>query len=170
MEDEQIVDLYWQRSERAIAETQIKYGAYCRSIALALCGNESDADECVNDTWLAAWKSMPDKRPSRLRTYLGCLTRHLAISRRRSEQSLKLEDVVKRRETEAEARELGEAVRRFIAGLDEHERHAFLGRYWYLLPVGQIAGRLGFSESRTKSLLLRLRKRLRRQLEEEGFL
>ncbi len=185
MEDTAIVDLYWQRSERAIAETQIKYGAYCRSIALTVSGSERDADECVNDTWLAAWNSMPDKRPSRLRTYLGCLTRHLAISRRRAERSLKrggdetalvLDELAECVPSdsdpagEVEARELGEAIRRFAEGLSEQERHAFLGRYWAVLPVGQIAARLGFSESRTKSLLLRLRKRLRRQLEEEGFL
>ena len=107
---------------------------------------------------------------------LTCKTAYPRLKRGGDETSLVLDELAECVPSdsdpagEAEARELGEAVRRFIAGLDEHERHAFLGRYWYLLPVGQIAGRLGFSESRTKSLLLRLRKRLRRQLEEEGFL
>lgn len=185
LEDAAIVELYWQRSERAIAETQLKYGAYCRSIAEGICLSERDADECVNDTWLAAWNSMPDKRPSRLNTYLGCLTRHLAISRRRAERSEKrgggetalaleeLSECLPSRSDpvrELEARELGETVRRFVGELSEDERHVFLGRYWYLLPIGQIAGRLGWSESKTKSLLHRLRKRLKRRLEEEGFL
>lgn len=185
MDDSAIVDLYWQRSERAIAETQSKYGAYCGSIARAICRSERDAEECVNDTWLGAWNSMPDKRPTRLAVYLGCLTRHLAISRLRAENSQKrgaaetelaleeLAECLASREDpagEAEARELGEAVKRFVAGLGEDERHAFLGRYWYMLPVGTIAARLGFSESKTKSLLHRLRKRLRQQLEQEGLL
>lgn len=185
VEDAAIVELYWQRSERAIAETQLKYGAYCRSIAEAVCRSARDAEECVNDAWLAAWNSMPDKRPSRLGTYLGCLTRHLAISRRRAECSEKrgggelglaldeLSECLPSRSDPArefEARELGDTIRRFVNDLNEDERHAFLGRYWYLLPIGQISERLGWSESKTKSLLHRLRKRLKRRLEEEGFL
>ncbi len=185
VEDAAIVELYWQRAERAIAETQFKYGAYCRSIAEAICRSERDADECVNDTWLAAWNSMPDKRPARLGSYLGCLTRHLAISRRRAERSEKrgggemelaldeLSECLPSRSDpvkESETHELGDTIRRFVGELSEDERHAFLGRYWYLMPIGRISERLGWSESKTKSLLHRLRKRLKRRLEGEGFL
>ena len=185
MEDSAIVDLYWRRSEQAISESERKYGTYCSSIAQRICRSERDAEECVSDTWLAAWNSMPDKRPERLGTYLGCLTRHAAISRLRAEQSLKrggaeielvldeLAEVLPSESDpaeEAEARELGDAVRRFTDQLGETERHVFLGRYYYGLPVNEISARLGYTESRTKSMLHRLRGRLRKALEKEELL
>ena len=89
MEDSAIVDLYWRRSEQAIAESERKYGTYCSSIAQRICRSARDAEECVNDTWLSAWNTMPDKRPQRLGLYLGCLTRNAAISRLRAESSQK---------------------------------------------------------------------------------
>lgn len=186
MEDSAIVELYWQRSDQAIAETERKYGAYCRRVAYTICENLQDAEECVSDAWLAAWNAMPDKRPQRLSTFLGCLTRHLAINRLRAGQAEKRgggetalaldelgECISSGRDNparEAEAKELGEAVRSFVSGLEEMERHVFLGRYWYLLPVAEIAARCGYSESKTKSLLHRLRKRLRAYLDKEGLL
>lgn len=69
MDDTQIIDLYWQRSERAIAETDAKYGAYCRMVALNITGDTRDVEECVSDTWLAAWNSMPQARPAHLSAY-----------------------------------------------------------------------------------------------------
>jgi len=185
MEDSVLVELFWQRSERAVEETAQKYGAYCRSVAGRICPDAGDAEECVNDTWLAAWNSMPDKRPKRLGVFLGCLTRHLAIDRLRAlhsekrgggETALALEELQecipggREPERELEAKELGEALSRFVSGLEETERLVFLGRYWNLTPVSEIAARLGYSESKTKSLLHRLRKRLRRALEQEGLL
>ncbi len=80
MEDRQIVELYWQRSEGAIPATEAKYGAYCRTIAKNILANDEDAEECVNDTWLGAWNSMPDNRPTLLGPYLGKLTRWLSLS------------------------------------------------------------------------------------------
>ena len=81
MEDVQIIDLYWQRSEEAIAQSELKYGAYCRTIAGAILAAREDAEECVSDTWLAAWNAMPPKRPAVLRTFLGRLTRNLSVNR-----------------------------------------------------------------------------------------
>ena len=81
MEDSAIVDLYWQRSEQAISETDRKYGRYCHTIAYNICADNEDAEECVNDTWFSAWNSMPDKRPSVLSTFLGYITRNFAIDR-----------------------------------------------------------------------------------------
>ena len=185
MEDSAIVDLYWRRSEQALAETERKYGGYCRSIAQRICRSERDAEECVSDAWLAAWNAMPDKRPARLGVFLGCLTRHAAISCLRAEQSQKrggaeidlvldeLAEVLPAEgdpAREAEARELGEAIKRYVNSLSETERHVFLGRYYYSLPVTTIAARCGFTESKTKSLLHRLRGRLRNCLEKEGLL
>ena len=185
MEDSAIVELYWQRSDRAIEESARKYGSYCEYIARSICGNREDAGECVNDTWLAAWNAMPDKRPKRLAAFLGCLTRHLAIDRVRAESSQKRgngemplaldelseslaaqSDPVK----ETEQRELGESVRNWLSSLNETERLVFLGRYYYLLSIPQIAGHFGYSESKTKSILFRLRGRLKRYLEKEGLL
>lgn len=185
MEDAQIVDLYWQRSEQAVPETEKKYGAYCRAIAARICRDARDAEECVNDTWLGAWNAMPAERPQRLGSFLGCLTRHLAIGRRRAEETQKRgggefdlaleelaeclpggEDPAK----EAEARELGRTIAAFADGLRPDERHVFLGRYWYFLPTEEISRRCGFSEAKTRSMLHRLRIRLRRELIKEGLL
>ena len=185
MEDTAIVDLYWRRSEQAIAESERKYGNYCHSIARRICRSERDAEECVGDTWLAAWNAMPDKRPERLGLFLGCLTRHAAVSRLRAEQSQKrggaeielvldeLAEVLPAESDparEAEARALGEAIKSYVNSLTETERHVFLGRYFYGLPVASIAARCGFTESKTKSLLFRLRGRLRKHLDREGLL
>ncbi len=185
MEDFAIVELYWQRSERAIEESERKYGSYCEYIARSICESKEDARECVNDTWLSAWNAMPDKRPKHLAAFLGCLTRHLAIDRVRAESSRKRgggemtlaldelgECLIARSDPvkEAEQRELEESVQKWLRGLNEMERLIFLGRYYYLLSIPQIAGRIGYSESKTKSILFRLRGRLKRYLRKEGLL
>ncbi len=139
----------------------------------------------MNDTWLGAWNSMPAERPQRLGSFLGCLTRHLAIGRRRAEETQKRgggefdlaleelaeclpggEDPAK----EAEARELGRTIAAFADGLRPDERHVFLGRYWCFLPTEEISRRCGFSEAKTRSMLHRIRIRLRRELIKEGLL
>ena len=89
MEDGAIVELYWQRSEEAIPETERKYGAYCQRIAYHVCGDHEDAEECVNDTWLRAWNRMPSERPGLLSAFLGAITRNLALDRWRARHSLK---------------------------------------------------------------------------------
>ncbi len=184
MEDSAIVELYWQRSDRAIAETAQKYGAYCGQIARSICGNEQDAEECVNDSWLGAWNAMPDARPRVLSAFLGCLTRNAAIGRWRRQHRRKrgggetamaldelsecLSDGVDLEE-EPQRRELMRLVGSFTAGLRETEQLVFTARYYYLTPVAEIAARLGVSESKVKSMLYRLRGRLRAQLEKEGW-
>ena len=80
MDDTRIIDLYWQRSERAIAETDAKYGAYCRMVALNITGDARDGEECVSDTWLAAWNSMPQARPAHLSAYLAAICRNRALN------------------------------------------------------------------------------------------
>ena len=184
MEDAEIVDLYWQRDQQAIAETDKKYGAYCQHIAYAVCSDRLDAEECVNDTWLRAWGAMPDKRPTVLATFLGKITRNLAINRfqRRTrkkrgggETELALEELedcipaaldVERR---YELQEFRQAIGRFVSGLSETEQKVFVARYWYLAPVEEIARRLQISSSKTKSMLFRLRNRLRLYLKEEDL-
>ena len=84
MEDSQIIDLYWQRSEKAIAESENRYGRYCHAIAFNFCASHEDAEECVSDTWLSAWNAMPDARPKALGAFFGALTRRHAINRWKS--------------------------------------------------------------------------------------
>jgi len=185
LNDSQIVDLYWQRSPLAIEETDKKYGAYCGSIAYRICQNREDAEECVNDTWLSAWNAMPDKRPEALPPFLGRITRNHAVNRvlKKTRQKRgggeavlaleELEDCVQAKGDPGsgyEQKELEQAINRFLSGLKAEERRIFLGRYWYLYPVAELAERLGFSQAKVKSSLFRIRKRLRAFLEKEELL
>lgn len=184
MEDRAIVELYWQRSDRAIEESERKYGKYCHAIAFNLVGDHRDAEECVNDTWLRAWNLMPDKRPRLLSAFLGGISRNLAISLYRAksakkrgggETALALEELIDcipsgaDPQREYEGREFSEAVGRFVSRLPDAERKVFVARYWYLASVEDISRRAGYSLSKTKSMLLRTRGRLREYLREEGL-
>lgn len=184
MDDAQIVELYWQRSERAIPETAAKYGALCRSIAGNLLRCPEDAEECVNDTWLRAWNSMPEQRPAQLRPYLARLTRWLCLDRLRrrgrdtcgGEYALALEELDDclaapgSVEAQIERRELTAAIDRFLAALGPDERTVFLARYFFGCSIRTVAEKHGFGESRVKTMLHRTRKKLRVFLREEGYL
>lgn len=171
MDDQSIIDLYWKRSEQAIAETAGKYGGLCYSIAYNVLTNNEDAEESVNDTYLAAWNRLPPHRPSVLSAFLGKLTRYLAIDKWRANRADRrgggeidlaldeLETVAGSWDTET-AYIYKEAVAAFNAFLDtlpETERNVLLRRYFLLDPVKDIAGSFGFSESKVKSMLLRTR-------------
>ena len=184
MDDTQIVELYWARKESAIEETAAKYGSYCRSIAGNILQNQDDAEECVNDTWLGAWNSMPPHRPSVLSTFLGKLTRRISIDKWRRTTAKKrgdgqlplvlaeLEDCVsdgKSIEEETERKLLAEIIATFVKSLPETEQKIFLCRYWYMDSVSSIATRFRFSESKVKSMLFRTREKLRTCLEKEGL-
>ena len=184
MEDCAIVELYWQRSDRALVESEAKYGAYCRRVARNICGDEQDAEECVNDTWLGAWNAMPAERPQRLGAFLSRLTRNAAIDRCRQrhrqkrgggETALALEELSeclsngRDLDEELSQRELERLIGAFVSGLRETEKLVFTARYYELWPIAEIARRLSMSESRVKSMLFRLRRRLRVLLEKEGY-
>ncbi len=185
MEDARIVDLYWQRSEEAITQTQIKYGRYCSAIASNILNNEQDAEECVNDTYLAAWNSMPDQRPLRLSAYLGKITRNFALTRRKRIQAKKrggdqteaafdeLSECIPGPEDPEQIvlkQELSHRIEAFLRELPETEKLVFVSRYWYMAPVDEIAAKFGFSRAKTAGMLHRLRIRLRNTLAEEGSL
>ena len=184
LEDKQIVDLYWQRSEQAVPETAAKYGSYCRTIAYNILSDAQDAEECVNDTYLKAWNSMPTNRPSRLAPYLGKLSRWISLTRLRERGALRrgggevslvlneLSEAVPSGEDlqkTLELRELSDAVRRFLAGIDETEAQVFLARCWYMASIAEIADKFGFTESKVNSMLHRTRRKLQRFLKEEGL-
>ena len=185
MEDPQIIDLYWSRSETAISETANKYGSYCYSIAYNILTNNEDAEESVSDTYMAAWKAMPPKRPSILATFLGKITRHLSIDRWRSRNRYKrgggeiilaleeLGDCAADDQTVEKAyerKQLALVFNCFLESLPETERQVFLCRYWYLDPISEIANYYGFSDSKVTSMLHRTRKKLRAVLEKEELL
>jgi len=186
MKDSAIVDLYWQRSEQAISETDQKYGRYCHTIAYNICGNSEDAEDCVNDTWFTAWNSMPDKRPGVLSTFLGYITRNHAIDcfnamraqkRGGGEMPLALNELAEciparsaNPSQELEAKELAAAIRIFVGALPEKERRMFIARYWFLLSVSDISERMNVSQSKTKTTLYRTRNKLYRYLQKEELL
>ena len=179
MEDSKIVDLYWQRAEEAVPATAAKYGSYCRTIAYNILADAQDAEECVNDTWLKAWNSMPTNRPGRLAPYLGKMTRWISLSRLRERGSLKrgggelalvleelaeVEDRSADTQRELEFRELRGAVLRFLKELDETEGQVFLARCWYIAPIAEIAERFGFTQSKVTSMLHRTRRKMQKFL------
>ena len=182
MEDEKIVELYWQRSEQAIAETASKYGPYCHYISYNILHSHEDAEECVNDTWHRAWNTMPPQRPASLRAYLVRLVRNLSIDRWRARKTqkrgeglealvLELEDcvpAVPSAEEETEARELSRTIDRWLDGLPREDRVLFVRRYWYGQRLDELSGQLGWSPNRVSQRLLRLRTGLKRYLEREG--
>ncbi len=185
MEDREIVDLYWSRSPQAIAETDRKYGRLCFSVANNVLANREDAQECVNDTFLAAWEAMPPHRPALLGAFLAKITRRIAINRldlrtaqKRGggEAAVALEELSECLaqgpgvEELAAGRELTDAVNRFLDGLKDTERKVFLRRYFLLDPVSDIARSFGFSVPKVTSMLSRTRKKLRTYLEKEGYL
>ena len=184
MDDNAIMDLYWARSEKAISETAARYGSYCYSIAYNILSNREDSEESVNDTYLAAWNTMPPRRPSLLGAFLGKLTWYISLDRWKQRSRLKrgggevplcldeLEDCVSGRESTEDTvirKETIASVNRFLDSLSETERRVFLCRYWYLDSVDAIAGRFGFSQSKTTSMLHRIRGKLNKQLEKEGL-
>lgn len=183
MEDAAIVELYWQREERAISETKTKYGAYCTSIAQRILSNRNDAEECVNDTYLGAWNAIPPHRPARLSTFLGKITRNLSLKKWRARTADKrgggvvalsldeLQECVAHDATpdeHLETQELARIINEFLAGLEVDDRRMFMCRYWYFEQISEIAERLGFSQSKVKMSLKRTRDKLASYLEREG--
>jgi len=183
MEDEHIIALYWERSESAIEETAFKYGKYCYSIAYNILSNCSDAEESVNDAYLAAWNSIPPHRPEILSTFLGKITRRIAIKKWQKEHAAKrgggeivfaleeLEDCIpagKSTEQEIEMEELIKAINEFVMSLPLTERNVFICRYWYFDAISEICQQFGFSQSKVKSMLQRMRKKLQVYLKKEG--
>lgn len=182
MEDHKIVALYWQRDQQAIGETQRVYGGYCAAIAGNILPSPQDQEECLTDTWLGAWNAMPPQRPERLAPFLGRICRNAALDifrrqqaqKRRSGGELVLEELAEcvggaPLEEAVAARELGEAISRFLEQLPTPSRRVFLRRYWYCQDIADIAEEFSFSQSKVKSMLRRAREKLRLYLIKEGY-
>lgn len=183
MEDRQIVDLFWARSETAISETEKKYGRYCRYIAYRILDNDEDAKEIENDTYLRAWNSIPPARPNLLKAFLGAISRNLALDRyekrntqkRGGQAELALDELTDCIPNGDDGRELSEltalrdAMNRFIRSLPEKTQCIFVRRYWYSSPISEIAEEFAMKESSVSVLLLRTRKKLKAFLKKEGF-
>lgn len=183
MEDHEIITLYWQRNEGAIAATASKYSGYCGRVAQGILASPEDVEECLSDTWMAAWNAMPPHRPDRLSLFLGKITRSLAFDRFRAgraekrgggELPLALEELadcvptVPGAEQAVEDRELEQMINRFLHTLAERECNIFLRRYWYAEPLPDIARRYSLRLNTVKTSLYRSRMKLKRYLEKEG--
>lgn len=183
MEDGAIIELYWQRSERAIEETRAKYGAYCYQVAFNLLRSPEDAEETVSDTYHAAWNAMPPERPGSLRAWLGKVARNLSLGRWNREHRMKrdagmtellgeLTDCLPAPDTPEkalEAKELRDAIDRWLSSLGRTDRVLFLRRYWYGLSLQELAKERALSPARLAQKMLCLRQSLRKALEKEGI-
>ncbi len=186
--DEAIIELYWQRDEAAIRETERKYREYLHTVAWNIVKDDSDCEECLNDTYLHAWNAIPPQRPQSLRAYLTKVVRSLAIDcyRRRTRQKRiptactvslnELSDTLGggvedtfTPEAAYKASVIGRVISRYLRTLSERDLTLFVSRYYCSDTIPALAARTGMSESGIKKALLRMREGLRTQLEKEGI-
>ena len=182
MDDSRIIDLYFKRDETAIEETKRKYGAYCYTVANNILSSHEDAEECVNDTWMRTWNSIPPQRPQVLKLFLLRITRNISLDRLKAvrakkrgggETELAIEelsecipgagDVI----DEIIENELSGLIRKFVHSLPDLERAIFVRRYFFLDSVKAVANRYGMSEGSVMTRLSRTRKKLRTLIEKE---
>jgi len=184
MEDERIIDLFFERDEAGISEASLKYGKYLNTVAYRILGNPEDTEECVNDTWIRTWNSIPPTRPTILRAFLAKITRNLALNRVEEQNAKKrgagegtvcldeLEEVVadgSSVEAEIDREALREAIDDFLRGLSREQRNLFLQRYFHFYSIAELSEMYGWGESRIKTALFRIRKDLKEYLLKEGF-
>lgn len=185
MQDEKIVSLYWAREEQAITETQKQYGNYCFCIAQNILRDERDAQEIVNDTWQKAWQAIPPERPRLLSAFLGKITRNLSLNRFKAlgtqkrgggEMTLVFEELdaciptSENTEQAVEQKVILKCINAFLWGLPERDCNLFLARYWYALSLKEMSAKFSISENHLKTILFRLRAKLKNHLEREGAL
>ena len=184
MEDTKIIDLFFLRSETAVTELEKKYGTTCKQLAFHILNSKEDAEECVNDAYLALWNNIPPNRPDPLRAYLCRIVRNLSIKKYKANTTKKrnsfydrsleeLGECIPARETVEDqwnAKELGKHLDAFLGTLDQKSRILFLRRYWFLDSIADIAQSFQFSQSKVATTLHRTRLKLRKKLEKEGYL
>ena len=175
MDDNGIIQLYWDRNDQAIRATSQKYGHYCKAIARNILNSEEDAEECVNDTYLHAWDAMPPHWPEQLSTFLGKITRNLAFNRYKhnhtekrggGELALVLDELT---DCIIDRQELIKSINSFVRKLPTEKRNIFLRRYWYADSISAIAKDYGILQGTVSKKLERIRKQLKVYLSERGF-
>ena len=181
MEDEKIVELFWNRDENAIRESDKKYGRYCYSIAYNILHSHEDSAECVNDTLNGAWNAIPPERPTRLQSFLARITRNIAIDRFRyntaQKRGAEVENIIDEywqcipnQETSFDDElALKEAINGFLESLNKRTRIIFMRRYWYAMSVKDIARNMKLAETHVNVILHRTRKKFKEYLESEGI-
>ena len=183
MKDEKIIDLFFARDEQALRETQEKYGGLCFYIASSFLTIREDREECVNDSLLALWNSIPPEKPESFTAYLSEVVRRQAINKSREnnawkrgrniqivgDEFLSLVDDGTDLAAEFEARRAGEIINRILRGKGRVERNIFIWRYWLGMTVPQISKQTGYGESRVKMILHCMRKRIAAELGKEGI-
>ncbi len=180
MNDSEIVELYFEHSDKAIAETREKYGVLVRAVIGGVLRNKSDAEECENDSYMAVWSAIPPHRPENFRAFLLRLARNQALKKlryinaekRRPDAVVPLDELnecISSEEHFYSDDELSAIINSFLTELPQETRRIFVLRYWYFYPVKKVAESCGISVSKTDSVLLRTRKKLKKHLEERGF-
>lgn len=184
MNDNEIIRLYFDRNDKAITETSIKYKSYCMTVAVNILGNSSDAEECLNDALHKVWNSIPPNCPENLRTYIGKIIRNLSFDRFRESTAKKrgkgettaildeLSEIVSGKsspETEIDRKELVKEISGYLWSVSKEKRNIFVLRYWYSMPVREIAKKVGKSETNVSVILNRLRTSLKTYLGERGY-
>lgn len=182
MDDLQIIELYFDRNEKAIKETEVKYGKLCFSIANNILNNEADTEECVNDTYLSVWNTIPPQRPNNFMAFICKITRNISLKRiefnnavKRSAHTIislsELEEVLPgtNNQPEIEDEQLGKLISDFLRSEKEDARNVFIRKYWYFDTIADIATRYSFSEGKVKSMLFHTRNRLKDYLKKEDY-
>ncbi|WMJ84079.1 RNA polymerase sigma factor [Oscillospiraceae bacterium LTW-04] len=183
MNDREIIALYWERSEAAVEETEKKYGKLCRHIAMNILQNSQDVEECINDTFLGTWNSIPPQKPAVLSAYICRIARNCALkkyhynnSKKRNKQIeisfTELEDCISQNASEENSCEtelLAKAISTFLRTLSYENRTIFMRKYWFFDSISDIANRFSMSESKVKSILFRTRGKLKEFLMKEGI-
>ena len=183
MKDEMIIELYWNRSEKAISETDKKYGAYCQRVSFNVLSNKEDAEECVSDTYLKTWNSIPPTRPTRFMAFLGKITRNISLNLLKMNTTKKrggdlvrvieeeLDECAPKNPVEEEVNRglLLDCINAYLNRQIEIKANIFVRRYWYMDTVKAISDRYKMNESTVSTILMKMRKELREYLIKEGF-
>lgn len=182
MEDTKIIELYWQRDESAITETEIKYGKLCKQLAKNILGNLEDAEEAVNETYLGLWNAIPPERPTYFKAFVCRITKNIAMTKaryinaekRKPEAQIALSEIEgtlsgnENIEERYEQKEISEFINEYLMGKDKIKRVMFVKRYWFSDSVVDISRTLGVSESKVKTTLFRMRRELKKYLRGKG--
>lgn len=185
MEDSKIIELYESRDQQAISQSDMKYGGYCYSVGYNILGVREDTEECVNETWLRAWNSIPSQKPRMLSAFFGRITRNIAFDRYRASKAAKrgkgeiaavleeLDECIPDNDTTeslCDGRHLEGLINEFLGELQERDRNIFLQRYWFAVPIKEISKKYAMNLNTVKASLFRSRNKLKALLEKEGVL